>query len=86
MVLTESQPSTASSSLKLIIKAANQKYDDFIIENMQLEWTINHLKKHINENYPTNPECQTIRLIYSGKLLHDHWTLKECIRHVSIVI
>ena len=86
MVLSENQASSSTSTstpLKLIIKAANQKYEDFIIENIQLDWTIKHLKKHINENYPKNPECQTIRLIYSGKLLHDHWTLKECIRHVS---
>ena len=85
MVLTENQASSASPSLKLIIKAANQKYEDFIIENFHLDSTIKNLKKHINENYPKNPECQTIRLIYSGKLLHDHWTLKECIRHVSIL-
>ena len=25
----------------------------------------------------------SIRLIYSGKMLHDHWTLNECIRQVK---
>lgn len=29
----------------------------------------------------TNKEIQSIRLIYSGKLLHDNLTLKDCIRH-----
>ena len=80
MVLSETLGSSAS--LKLVIKAANQKYEDFIVDDIRLDWTIKNLKQHLNENYPKNPEIHAIRLIYSGKLLHDHWTLKECIRHV----
>ena len=71
-----------ASNVKLIIKAANQKYEDFIVENFDLDTTIRNLKTHLTVNYPSNPDTDTIRLIYSGKLLHDHWTLKECIRHV----
>lgn len=70
------------SNVKLIIKAANQKYEDFIVENFDLDTTIRNLKTHLTVNYPSNPDTDSIRLIYSGKLLHDHWTLKECIRHV----
>lgn len=67
---------------KLIIKAANQKYEDFIVEEFEMNWSIKHLKKHLTDNYPQKPDAESIRLIYSGKMLHDHWTLDECIRHV----
>jgi hypothetical protein len=43
------------SPMKLIIKAANQKFDDFIVENFELQWTIKHLKLHLAQNYPKNP-------------------------------
>ncbi len=74
---------SSSDSLKLIIKAANQKYEDFIVCQFELDWTIKRLKQHLTDNYPQKPEFTSIRLIYSGKMLHDHWTLSECIRHVS---
>lgn len=68
---------------KLIIKAANQKYEDFIVEEFEMNWSIKHLKEHLTDNYPQKPDAGSIRLIYSGKILHDHWTLDECIRHNS---
>lgn len=74
---------SSKQNLKLIIKAANQKFEDFIVENCKLDWTIKDLKQHLNSNYPKNPNSQSIRLIYSGKLLHDHFTLNDCIRHTS---
>lgn len=77
--------SSSPGDLKLIIKAANQKYEDFVIDNFELDWTIKQLKQYLFENYPQKPEISTVRLIYSGKMLHDHWTLSECIRHNSQV-
>ena len=47
--------SSSSSTHKLVIKAANQKYDDFIIEQFELDWTIKRLKQHLNSSYPMNP-------------------------------
>ena len=41
--------------LKLIIKSANQKYDDFIVDCFELNWTIKQLKHTIQETYPKNP-------------------------------
>lgn len=73
------------SSFKLIIKAANQKFEDFIIDTCELDWSIKYLKEYLSNNYPKNPNSLSIRLIYSGKLLHDHFTLKDCIRHNSEV-
>jgi hypothetical protein len=40
---------------KLIIKAANQKHDDFVIDNYEPEWTIKYLKEYLSKNYPKNP-------------------------------
>lgn len=77
---TSLNQSVSSEELRLIIKAANQKVEDFII-SFELDWTIKHLKKFLAENYPLKPEETSIRLIYSGKMLHDHLTLNECIRH-----
>lgn len=45
----------AEHSSKLIIKAANQKFDDFAVENYQLEWSIKYLKEYLSQNYPKNP-------------------------------
>lgn len=82
--LNRSSSSTVSESgQKLIIKAANQKYEDFVIEEFELNWTIKRLKLYLAENYPQKPESLSIRLIYSGKMLHDHWTLSECLRNSS---
>ena len=46
---------TSSSSCKIVIKAANQKYEDFNVDAPELEWTIKQLKQHLSENYPSNP-------------------------------
>jgi hypothetical protein len=56
--MSTSQAANNSLSYKLIIKAANQKYSDFIIENCDSTWSIKQLKKHLNENYPKNPVSQ----------------------------
>lgn len=74
---------SSTDELKLVIKAANQKYEDFIVQDFELSWTVKQLKLHLNEKYPQKPESSSIRLIYSGKMLHDHWALSECIRHSS---
>ena len=83
--LVQNAPLT-ENLLKLIIKAANQKYEDFTVEEFELNWTIKRLKQHLTDKYPQKPEYTSIRLIYSGKMLHDHWTLSECIRYVSFFL
>lgn len=75
--------STDSVTHRLVIKAASQKYEDFVIDNCQPDWTIKQVKEHLKNNYPNNPDVSALRLIYSGKLLLDHLTLKECIRYNS---
>ena len=73
-----------AGQLKLVIKSANQKYEDFVIENGNLDWSVKHLKEYLRTNYPNKPDVTAVRLIYSGKLLNDHLSLKECIRYVML--
>ncbi|XP_068092491.1 homocysteine-responsive endoplasmic reticulum-resident ubiquitin-like domain member 2 protein [Hyperolius riggenbachi] len=63
----------------LVIKAPNQKYDDQTI-NCFLDWTVEKLKTHLSNVYPSKPLSKDQRLVYSGKLLLDHLQLKDVLR------
>ncbi|XP_062342710.1 homocysteine-responsive endoplasmic reticulum-resident ubiquitin-like domain member 2 protein [Osmerus eperlanus] len=67
------------SPVTLVIKAPNQKYDDQTI-NCFLNWTVEKLKTHLSNVYPSKPSSKDQRLVYSGKLLLDHLTLKDVLR------
>lgn len=63
----------------LVIRAPNQKYDDQTINCFQ-NWTVEKLKAHLSDVYPSKPSSKDQRLVYSGKLLLDHFTLKDVLR------
>jgi hypothetical protein len=44
-----------NSPLKLTIKAANQKFSDYVIDGCELNWSVKKLKQHLSDNYPKNP-------------------------------
>ncbi|KAM3595804.1 uncharacterized protein V6R79_003086 [Siganus canaliculatus] len=67
------------SSVTLVIRAPNQKYDDQTINCCQ-NWTVEKLKAHLSDVYPSKPSSKDQRLVYSGKLLLDHFTLKDVLR------
>lgn len=67
------------SPVTLVIKAPNQKYDDQTI-NCYQNWTVEKLKAHLSDVYPSKPSSKDQRLVYSGKLLLDHFTLKDVLR------
>ncbi|XP_011479051.1 homocysteine-responsive endoplasmic reticulum-resident ubiquitin-like domain member 2 protein isoform X2 [Oryzias latipes] len=67
------------SPVTLVIKAPNQKYDDQKI-NCHPNWTVEKLKAHLSDVYPSKPSSKDQRLVYSGKLLLDHFTLKDVLR------
>lgn len=69
-----------SKSVKVLIKTPNQKVGDQLLECL-LDWTVNRLKLHISETYPGKPTVEDQKLIYSGRLLHDHLKLKDLLRH-----
>ncbi|XP_026173596.1 homocysteine-responsive endoplasmic reticulum-resident ubiquitin-like domain member 2 protein isoform X2 [Mastacembelus armatus] len=67
------------SPVTLVIKASNQKYEDQTI-NCFLNWTVEKLKSHISNVYPSKPLSKDQRLVYSGKLLQDHLQLRDVLR------
>ncbi|XP_973337.2 homocysteine-responsive endoplasmic reticulum-resident ubiquitin-like domain member 2 protein [Tribolium castaneum] len=65
--------------ITLIVKAPNQQIEDQTIK-CELSWTINKLKQHLSEVYPSKPPKHEQKLIYSGQLLNDSVTLKDVLR------
>ncbi|XP_034016908.1 homocysteine-responsive endoplasmic reticulum-resident ubiquitin-like domain member 2 protein [Thalassophryne amazonica] len=63
----------------VVIRAPNQKYNDQTI-NCYQNWTVEKLKAHLSDVYPSRPSSKDQRLVYSGKLLLDHFTLKDVFR------
>lgn len=72
-------PAVVDGPVILVIKAPNQKYDDQTI-NCYQDWTVEKLKAHLSDVYPSKPSSKDQRLVYSGKLLLDHFTLKDVLR------
>ncbi|XP_072116846.1 homocysteine-responsive endoplasmic reticulum-resident ubiquitin-like domain member 2 protein [Mobula birostris] len=72
-------PSVADSPVTLVIRTPNQKYDDQTVRCF-LDWTVGRLKSHLARVYPSRPSTKDQRLVYSGKLLHDHLQLKDIFR------
>ncbi|XP_067135733.1 homocysteine-responsive endoplasmic reticulum-resident ubiquitin-like domain member 2 protein [Centruroides vittatus] len=69
-----------NKTINLLIKAPNQKISDYPLE-CQIDWTVKYLKVHISETYPGKPAVEDQKLIYSGRLLHDHLKLKDILRY-----
>ncbi|KAB0803495.1 hypothetical protein PPYR_00465 [Photinus pyralis] len=63
----------------LIVKAPNQQIEDQTIK-CELSWTINKLKQHLSEVYPSKPPKHEQKLIYSGQLLPDAVVLGDVLR------
>lgn len=55
MASANSEQNSSTNSLRLVIKSANQKYEDFVVDNLDQDWTIKRLKQHLSDNYPRNP-------------------------------
>ncbi|XP_036342924.1 homocysteine-responsive endoplasmic reticulum-resident ubiquitin-like domain member 2 protein [Rhagoletis pomonella] len=76
---TSTTTAAKSTSVKLLIKASNQQYDDQVLE-IDLLWTVKRLKAHLALVYPNKPPVDEQKLIYSGQLLNDDLLLKDVIR------
>lgn len=68
-----------SLPVTLIVKAPNQQIEDQKI-TCETSWTINKLKQHLSEVYPSKPPHHEQKLIYSGQLLNDSLVLKDILR------
>jgi hypothetical protein len=69
-------------TVKLVIKSAAQTVDDFSLD-CDITSTIGQVKEKITELYPTNPTKENQKLIYGGKLLPDHLSLKSVLNHTQ---
>lgn len=69
-------------SVLLVIKSPTQHVEDFKL-NCQLTWTIGQVKDEITNMYPSNPKKEHQKLIYGGKLLPDHLSLKSVLIHTQ---
>ncbi|GFX50040.1 homocysteine-responsive endoplasmic reticulum-resident ubiquitin-like domain member 2 protein [Trichonephila clavipes] len=63
-------------SLQLIIKSSTQSVEDFALP-CELTWTIAQVKDQLSTSYPTKPKKEHLKLIYGGRLLPDHLSLKS---------
>ncbi|XP_078067156.1 homocysteine-responsive endoplasmic reticulum-resident ubiquitin-like domain member 1 protein isoform X2 [Mustelus asterias] len=70
---------TSEEMVTLLIKAPSQRQEDQRVQ-AELGWTIKRLKSYLSENYPSHPAESEQRLIYSGKLLPDHLSLRDVLR------
>jgi len=68
-----------ATSMQVIVKAANQKYNDQTIQ-CQGSWTVKKLKAHLAKVYPCKPKENQQKIIFSGRLLQDHLVLKDVLR------
>lgn len=71
-------PST-QSPVTLVIRAPNQRISDQTLICF-LDWSVEKLKKHISNVYPSKPLPSEQRLVYSGGLLQDHQQLGDVLR------
>lgn len=51
MDVENSEPKT----ITLLIKTPSQAYEDHVIENVHLNWTVKELKAHLSTVYPGSP-------------------------------
>uniref|UniRef100_A0AAZ3NQE2 Uncharacterized protein n=1 Tax=Oncorhynchus tshawytscha TaxID=74940 RepID=A0AAZ3NQE2_ONCTS len=66
-------PGAVDSPVTLVIKAPNQKYDDQTI-NCFLNWTVEKLKSHISNVYPSKPDNDPK---HTSRLYKGYLTKKE---------
>ncbi|XP_013776651.1 homocysteine-responsive endoplasmic reticulum-resident ubiquitin-like domain member 2 protein [Limulus polyphemus] len=71
-----------SVPVKLVVKVPNQKIGDKTVD-CELNWTVERLKNHLSDVYPCKPKAADQRLIYSGRLLHNHLRLKDVLKYIN---
>ncbi|KAJ3597137.1 hypothetical protein NHX12_003537 [Muraenolepis orangiensis] len=77
------QQRRSSAIISLLIKTPSQTYGDQLIDEVDLRWTVEELKRHLATVYPDNPSVSDQRLIYAGKLLPNHLHLKDILKQMD---
>ncbi|XP_006863612.1 PREDICTED: homocysteine-responsive endoplasmic reticulum-resident ubiquitin-like domain member 1 protein isoform X2 [Chrysochloris asiatica] len=81
----EPDPQPELELVTILVKSPNQRHRDLEL-SCDRGWSVGQLKAHLSRVYPERPRPQDQRLIYSGKLLLDHLSLRDLLpkeeRHV----
>ncbi|XP_066493151.1 homocysteine-responsive endoplasmic reticulum-resident ubiquitin-like domain member 1 protein [Tiliqua scincoides] len=65
-----------SDAVSLVVKSPSQRHPDLLL-SAQRAWSVRRLKTELRSLHPDQPPEDCQRLIYSGKLLHNHLRLEE---------
>ncbi|KAM6430565.1 homocysteine-responsive endoplasmic reticulum-resident ubiquitin-like domain member 1 protein isoform 3-T3 [Liasis olivaceus] len=66
----------AADEVGLVVKSPAQRHTDLLL-TARRSWSVRRLKAELRRLHPDTPPEDAQRLIYSGKLLHDHLCLQE---------
>uniref|UniRef100_A0A8D0AZQ6 Homocysteine inducible ER protein with ubiquitin like domain 1 n=1 Tax=Salvator merianae TaxID=96440 RepID=A0A8D0AZQ6_SALMN len=73
-----------AGGVSLVVKSPAQRHPDLSV-TAQPSWTVRRLKAELRRLHPDAPPEDAQRLIYSGKLLHDHLCLQEVLTKSEMV-
>ncbi|XP_062997092.1 homocysteine-responsive endoplasmic reticulum-resident ubiquitin-like domain member 1 protein isoform X2 [Elgaria multicarinata webbii] len=73
-----------AGGVSLVVKSPAQRHPDLLLA-AQRSWSVRRLKAELRRLHPDAPPEDSQRLIYSGKLLHDHLYLQEVLSKEEMV-
>ncbi|XP_039209716.1 homocysteine-responsive endoplasmic reticulum-resident ubiquitin-like domain member 1 protein isoform X2 [Crotalus tigris] len=73
----------AVDEVGLVVKSPAQRHPDLLL-SARRSWSVRRLKAELRHLHPDEPPEDTQRLIYSGKLLHDHLFLQEVLTKETV--
>ncbi|XP_042294100.1 homocysteine-responsive endoplasmic reticulum-resident ubiquitin-like domain member 1 protein isoform X3 [Sceloporus undulatus] len=72
-----------AGGVTLVVKSPAQRHPDLHLPAKR-DWSVRRLKAELGRLHPDAPPEDTQRLIYSGKLLHDHLCLEEVLSQETV--
>ncbi|KAL7978712.1 hypothetical protein Chor_013201 [Crotalus horridus] len=79
----EEEAAAAVDEVGLVVKSPAQRHPDLLL-SARRSWSVRRLKAELRHLHPDEPPEDTQRLIYSGKLLHDHLFLQEVLTKETV--
>ncbi|XP_061775885.1 homocysteine-responsive endoplasmic reticulum-resident ubiquitin-like domain member 1 protein [Nerophis ophidion] len=72
-------------TMTILVKTASQAVEDQTVDGVRWNWTVKELKTHLSAVYPTKPTESDQRLIFAGKLLPDHLSMRDLFRQTDLI-
>lgn len=73
-----------SVNIKVLVKSPNQSVKDFAVDSRS-DWTIASLKQFLSTNYPSNPVCYAVIMMYCQGDVIKCWFMYQCLNFVTVV-